>query len=106
MLNLPFLTSFRENNSCLWEDSVEAFVKVRNDITHPEKKTGMFSRIKSRTPNYIASCEESAKAGAELFQLGLLFVELALLKLCGYSGKYVNRLKIPGIEKVPWADKF
>jgi len=72
-------------------DLAWAFTDVRNSIIHPDD-----SKIREDVrPARIAS------------QVGLWCVELALLRIMGYAGKYRNRLKhewVGDVEDVPWAE--
>jgi hypothetical protein len=68
--------------------------EVRNTLVHPRRREVL-------TPT-------SPPVRIQARQLGLRYIELALLALCGYQGKYVNRLHrgptIPdATETVPWA---
>lgn len=73
-----------------WLDAPHSITEVRNSLVHPEhKRRGQFN-----------------SALYETWNLGLWYLELALLRLCGFSGTYSNRL-IPGrwvgqVEDVPW----
>ena len=73
-----------------WLDAPHALTEIRNSLIHPEhKKRDQFS-----TAYY------------EAWNLGLWFLEMGILAICGYSGTYGNRLKrrhIGQIENVPWA---
>jgi hypothetical protein len=71
-----------------------AMSEVRNTLVHPRRREVL-------TPT-------SPPVRIQARQLGLRYIELALLALCGYQGKYVNRLHrgptIPdATETVPWA---
>ena len=75
-------------NKPLSEDSFDFLTGVRNNIVHAKhKKNGFFSLY------------------TEARQLGLWYLELAILKVCNYDGKYKNRLHdrlVDGkIEKIP-----
>lgn len=72
-----------------WLDSPHALTEMRNSLIHPEHK---------RRGQY-------ADAYFEAWNLGLWYLELALLRVCGYTGSYGNRLLsrwIGGVEDVPW----
>lgn len=72
-----------------WLDAPHAMTEVRNSLVHPEhKQRGQFD-----------------SALFEAWNLGLWYLELALLRICGYSGTYSNRLvatRVGQIEDVPW----
>lgn len=75
----------RWNNNALG-----AIILVRNSLVHPQKKY----HEKFNSNVYY-----------ETWKLGLLYLELSLLKLCDYSGTYCNRLTakwVGEVEKVPW----
>jgi hypothetical protein len=70
-----------------WLDSPHALTEIRNNITHPERPA------------------QYSNAYFEAWSLGLWYLELALLRICGYNGSYSNRLvaKLVGeVEDVPW----
>ena len=69
-----------------------AFVKMRNNLVHPDNQLGPVPPA----------------AYAEAWHLGQWYVELMLLYLFGYSGRYYNRLRATRghgapIQSVPWA---
>lgn len=72
-----------------WEDSADALTDVRNSLVHPDnKKKGSFSDCYYETWN-----------------LGLWYLELAILRICKYSEVYANRLsqeRVGQVEKLPW----
>jgi len=75
-----------------WIDSPHALTEVRNSLVHPEHKPrGKFG-----------------SAFYEAWNLGLWYLELSILRICGYSGSYSNRLvnnKYVGtVEDVPWVN--
>lgn len=77
-----------------WANGPEAIAGYRNTIVHP----------KSRKRNKDVVATESN----EMLQLALWYLELALLHLFDYTGRYVNRVqaspRIAGqTEPVPWA---
>ena len=77
-------------------DAPEAVTEIRNAIIHPTKS----NRIKRE--------KIDMRAVYEAWQLNMWYVELALLKLIGYSGPYSNRTTsgITGaIETLPWTPK-
>ena len=59
-----------------WEHGPHALVEMRNNLVHPKDKYG---NVSSRA--YYEACN-----------LGQWYIELALLKLCGYEGNCANRL--------------
>ena len=72
-----------------WEDSPHALTEIRNSLVHPEHKhQGKYDR-----------------AIFDAWNLSLWYLELSILKLCGYHGTYSNRLKTPKwageVEDVP-----
>ncbi|MCZ4222901.1 HEPN domain-containing protein [Pedobacter rhodius] len=78
------------------EDGPEAFVKIRNALVHGQK-------IKRNELKKI-----SLHAKYEALQLGIWYVELGLLYVLGYKGKYNNRTdgnnwKNTGVL-VPWVN--
>jgi len=73
-----------------WLDAPHAMTEVRNSLVHPEhKRHGQLGSVIFETWN-----------------LGLWYLELALLRLCNYSGMYSNRLvvsrRVGQVEDVPW----
>jgi hypothetical protein len=74
-----------------WKDGPEAFVSVRNRIVHPREQLKPMG----------------GRAYYEALQLGKWYLELVLLRSCGFTGQYSCRLKIPryvgNVEPVPWA---
>lgn len=75
-----------------WLDAPHALTEIRNTLVHPEhKRRGQLDA-----------------AYYEAWNLGLWYLEMGLLAICGYSGTYGNRLKqkwVGQVEKVPWAEK-
>lgn len=73
-----------------WVDGPHAITAIRNSIVHPENQDRM---------QYTCAYREA-------WTLGLWYLELAILRLCGYTGTYSNRLlqgKWAGqVENVPW----
>ncbi|MER9338760.1 hypothetical protein NKJ06_33365 [Mesorhizobium sp. M0293] len=66
----------------------DAAVKIRNELVHPNR------RMKSATGPLIS----------QGWQLAQWYIEVFLLKLCGYSGIYSNRLSprwVGEVEKLP-----
>ena len=75
-----------------WSHGPHAIVEIRNDLVHSDTKRGPFSETALR----------------EAQNLGLHYIELMLLGLAGYKGRYRNRLKSRArysspVENVPWA---
>lgn len=76
-----------------WLDSPTAMTMVRNTITHPTKK------------NREKFGKHSHGVRVDVWSLGLWALELCLLRLFAYSGKYANRIKqkyVGEVEDVPW----
>lgn len=75
-----------------WANGPAALIGFRNKLTHPRNRA---DQIFTAPPD----------ARVELRQLVVWYVELILLRFCGYRGDYVNRHK-PGkvgdVEPVPW----
>ena len=75
-----------------WSHGPHAIVDIRNDLVHSDSKYGPFTET----------------ALLEAKNLGLHYIELMLLRLSGYTGRYMNRLKSrtlygSPVENVPWA---
>jgi hypothetical protein len=75
-----------------WIDAPHAIIEIRNSLVHPEhKRRGQFG-----------------KAFFPAWNLGQWYLELALLRICDYSGTYSNRLilskYVGDVEPVPWID--
>jgi len=72
-----------------WLDAPHALTEIRNSLVHPEhKRRGQLDSV------YY-----------EAWNLGLWYLEMGLLAVCGYSGTYGNRLKqrfVGQVENVPW----
>jgi hypothetical protein len=78
-----------------WMNGAQTFCAIRNNITHaaPENRERL--------------TDISVAARVEARQLGLWYVELILLRLFNYEGRYFNRLPkgiryIGDLEPVPW----
>lgn len=72
-----------------WVDAPHALTELRNSFVHPEHK----NRGRFHTAYF------------EAWNLGLWYLEMGILAICGYSGNYGNRLKqrwIGQVENVPW----
>jgi len=65
----------------------EAFTRVRNAVVHPRRG--------ERRP--------SPELRIEASQLGLWYLQLALLRLLDYEDEYLDRLRSWSSERVPWA---
>lgn len=85
----PKLQALASNPQMNWIDAPHALTEVRNSLVHPEhKKRGQVSA-----------------AYYEAWNLGLWYLEMGLLAICGFSGTYGNRLKkrwVGQVENVPW----
>ena len=85
--SLPELQDFAKQFK--WLDAPHAITDVRNSLVHPEhKRSGQFG-----------------KTYYPVWNLGQWYLELALLRICNYSGTYGNRLIrrwVGEIETVPW----
>jgi hypothetical protein len=64
---------------------LHTFVKIRNDIVHPEKRF-----------------QPSFDAKIEALHLGLWYLELVLLRLFKYEGYYASRLEGMNLKPTPW----
>jgi hypothetical protein len=76
-----------------WADGPATLVGYRNLLVHPRDR---LRRI----------LDSPTSARAELSQLTLWYVELIILRFCGYEGDYSNRItaRVVGeVESVPWA---
>ena len=75
-------------------DAPHVLTKVRNSMVHSEHK---------KTENY-------SEIYFDIWQLGLWYLELSILKLCNYNGTYANRLVrerwVGTVENVPWNKKI
>lgn len=75
---------------------VKNHTRLRNWIVHPRKQGRSQLRPLSRHARF------------QTRQLALWYVELILLRLCGYSGPYTNRLgrqsvRLGSEEEMPWS---
>lgn len=86
----PMLKKLAKDKKINWIDAPHALTEVRNSLVHPAHKV----RHKIEPICY------------EAWNLGLWYLELSILRICGYSGKYSNRLVndkwVGTIEDVPW----
>jgi len=85
----PKLQSLASASRPTWLDAPHALTEIRNSLVHPEhKRRGQFSRAQD-----------------EAWNLGLWYLEMSILALCGYSGTYGNRLtqqRVGQTGNVPW----
>ena len=78
-----------------WATGIEAIVAIRNDLIHGDRKSKKFRE------------KENLLAMVELHELGQWYVEMILLSMFRYEGRYRNRIarfESP-ISVVPWAHK-
>jgi hypothetical protein len=78
-----------------WIDSADGMTAIRNSITHPTKA------------NREKYASHSHALRLELWKLGLLTLELCLLRILKYQGVYSNRITCTwrgSVERVPWAE--
>jgi hypothetical protein len=74
----------RRNN---WPDGPTAIVSIRNDLVHP-RQTNQYS---GRSPR------------GDAWLLSQQYIELIILRLAGYEGRYVNKTSVNWhITRVPW----
>jgi hypothetical protein len=76
-----------------WRDGPQALTGIRNTMVHSAGK--------------VASVGATSHALFEASMLSLWYLELSILYLLGYAGKYSNRLVLSGwkgeeVESVPW----
>ena len=85
----PELQRLASNSQMNWLDAPHALTEIRNSLVHPEhKRRGQLDNV------YY-----------EAWNLGLWYLEMSILAVCGYSGTYANRLKqrwVGQVEEVPW----
>ena len=83
------LQCFALSKQIKWLDAPHALTEIRNSLVHPEHKhRGYYD-----TAYY------------ETWNLGLWYLEMSILAICGYASTYGNRLKqrwVGEIEDVPW----
>ena len=85
----PHLSALHGRRGKKWIDGMEAITDVRNSLVHPAAHQNLLNF------SYF-----------EAWKLSLWYIDLVLLRLCGHSGKYANRLyqRWTGqVESVPWA---
>jgi hypothetical protein len=92
-LNIPGATAelqrLATNSQISWIDAPHALSEIRNSLVHPEHNR--------RGQVYSAYYEA--------WNLGLWYLEMSILAICGYSGIYGNRLtqkRVGQVEDVPW----
>jgi hypothetical protein len=93
----PLLTELiRAAKGYNWTDGPQVITEMRNALVHanPDKRKKVFGA--------------GTKALFETWYLSLWYLELVLLSLMGYAGRYSNRLHREGwrgteVETVPWA---
>lgn len=83
----PEIFNVYKKNSFKWLDAAHALTEIRNALVHPEhNKKGLINNLLT-----------------EALKLGLRYLELSILAICGYQGTYLNRLKKSNrVEQVPW----
>lgn len=75
-----------------WVDGPHAFADIRNTLVHPDAK----------------GRDQQLECIPDGWKLGLWYLELALLAVCGYKGTYGNRLRrdVDGqVEPTPWTKR-
>ena len=83
------LSALHERAGKKWVDAMDAITAIRNSLIHPSAHEQLLGF-----------------AYFDAWKLSLWYIELVLLRLCGHSGKYANRLHqrwTGQIESVPWA---
>jgi hypothetical protein len=84
------LSALHARRGCKWKDAADAITGVRNAVMHPS--------VKKSIPQ---------EAYRQAWTLGMWHLDMVLLRLCGHTGNYVNRLKLPRgegqVEPLPWA---
>ncbi|MCX7428007.1 MAG: hypothetical protein NTW96_20555 [Planctomycetia bacterium] len=92
-LNIPreipsHLSALYHRQGKPWDDTMHAITSIRNSLVHPDSQL---------------SVPDSSFYEAR--NLSLWYIDLVLLHLCGYSGKYSNRLArgVRTVDFVPWA---
>lgn len=82
----------RAANTMKWKDGPHAYSDIRNSLVHPDSKNR----------------QERFKCITDGWRLGLWYLELSLLAVCGYNGSYGSRITrhIYGeVSYVPWNEK-
>jgi len=93
--SLPTLTTSAKARGNQWKDGPQALTDVRNALVHssPAKRKKVF--------------DEHHALVHEAWELSLWYLELIILRICGYKGKYSNRVagarwRGEEVEAVPW----
>ena len=100
--SLSALSALHGKPAKKWEDGMDAITSIRNSLVHSDTQTEL------PDTSYV-----------EAWRLSLWYIDMVLLRLCGYRGYYAKRLAairweggvelVPwwagGIELVPWAEK-
>jgi hypothetical protein len=84
----PDLSALHGRRGKKWVDGMDAITEIRNSLVHPAAQQQLLD-----------------SAYFEAWKLSLWYIDLVLLRLCGHSGKYANRLyqRWTGqVESVPW----
>ena len=84
----PQLKSLHARPGKPWSDSMHAITDLRNGLVHPKERGTL------PTNTYH-----------EAWKLSLWYIDLILLRLCDYNGKYSDRLTtrfVGQVEDVPW----
>jgi hypothetical protein len=77
-----------------WNDGPQALVETRNKVIHPPKKEGAGQKTKTVRPELPIY---------EACLLGQWYLELVLLRLFDFTGRYLNRTrKWQCTDDVPW----
>jgi hypothetical protein len=77
-----------------YKDGPEVFVNLRNAIVHQQEE-------KRKKLN-----ELPVMVIYEVYKLGIWYLELSILFILNYNGRYCNRtIFSPGAENVPWVEK-
>lgn len=83
------LTGLHSKPGKKWADGMEAVTTIRNTLVHPDAETAI-----------------SDGSYYDAWRLSLLYIELAILRLCGHNGEYSDRLTcrtLGQVVTVPWA---
>ncbi len=88
-LEIPsVLNILHSRKGAKWVDSMDAITDIRNGLVHP-------GTVRNQPDG----------ASAAIWKLSLWYIELVLLRMCGHSGDYANRLArrwAGTVEPVPW----
>lgn len=89
-LEIPFaLTALNSRPGKKWDDGMHAITDLRNGLVHPGS---------------VRNIPDGAYYDG--WRLSLWYIDLVLLRLCGHTGNYANRLAkrwVGQVERVPWA---